>query len=127
MSSSKIVLRILRVCIGVLIVMLVIFGLMRAGSVAYDMGYRVFTEQPVTSAPGRDMVVEVKEGTSALSLGKLLEEKGLVRNAYLFMIQMNLSAYAKKVKPGVYTLNTSQTPKEMLIVMSAGPKEETTE
>lgn len=127
MSSSKIVLKILRVCIGVLIVMLVIFGLMRAGSVAYDMGYRVFTEQPVASAPGRDMVVEVREGTSALSLGKLLEEKGLVRNAHLFMIQMNLSAYAKKVKPGVYTLNTSQTPKEMLIVMSAGPKEETTE
>ena len=27
-------------------------------------------------------------------------------------------AYSKSIKPGVYTLNTSMTPKEMMIVMS---------
>ena len=122
MSASKVVLKILSACISVLIFVLVIFGLIGVGTTAYDIGYRVFTEKPVDNAPGRDVVVEVTSEMSALSLGTVLEEKGLVDNAYLFVIQMKLSAYAKKVKPGLYTLNTSQTAREMLQVMSAEPE-----
>ena len=68
--------------------------------------------------PGRDVIVEVEKGISPLKLGKNLEEKGLIRDAYLFVIQMKLSAYANKVQPGVYTLSTSQTAREMLQIMS---------
>ena len=73
---------------------------------------------------GRDVIVEVKEGTSALSLGKTLKEKGLIRNAYLFVVQMKLSAYADTVKPGIYTLSTTQTAREMLKIMSTATEEE---
>lgn len=119
MSTSKAVLNILSFCISILIFVLVIFGLIQVGGMAYDMGYRVFTEQPMTGEPGRDVVVEVTEHMSAHQLGTVLEEKGLVDNAWLFAVQMQLSAYAKKVNPGLYTLNTSQTAREMLMVMSA--------
>lgn len=127
MSTSKMVLHILNICIGILLFILVVFGLIKLGSAAYDMGYRVYTEQPMTSEPGRDVVVEVAKGMSGLSLGRVLEEKGLVDNAYLFMIQTKLSAYANKVKPGVYTLNTSQTAREMLILMSSDQKSDNKE
>ena len=129
MSASKVVLKILHICIIALLIVLVAFGLLQVGTAAYDMGYRVFTEGSVDSEPGRDVVVEVTEGMSALSLGRLLEEKGLVDSAYVFMAQMKLSVYANKVKPGLYTLNTSQTAEEMLAVMSASdePAEEETE
>lgn len=119
MSASKVVLKILHVCIIVLLIVLIAFGLLQVGTAAYNMGYRVFTEGAVDSEPGRDVVVEVTDGMSALSLGRLLEEKGLVDSAYVFMAQMELSPYAKKVKPGLYTLNTSQTAEEMLAVMAA--------
>lgn len=129
MSSSKVVLRVLYVCIVVLVALLIILGMGRLCYGAYDMGYRIFTEQPVDEVPGRDVIVVVEKGTSSLALGKTMEEKGLVRSAYLFWIQMNLSAYAGKVQPGTYTLSTSQTAREMLKVMSTKPAEdkETTE
>ncbi len=47
----------------------------------------------------------------------LLEEKGLVRDGKLFYLQYKLSAYDNKIQPGVYTLNTSMLPKEMMIEM----------
>lgn len=124
MNASKVVLHILSVCISILVVVLIAFGLVKLGVLAYDTGYRVFTEQPMDIAPGDDVVVEVSEGLSGMELGTLLEEKGLVRDAYLFQIQMKLSVYADKVKPGLYTLNTSQTAREMLQVMAAEPEEE---
>ena len=125
MNASKVVLRILHVCISILVFLLVLFGLVKLGGQAYDLGYRVFTERPMENEPGTDVTVRVSEGMNALSLGTVLEEKGLVRDNKLFAIQMMLSAYAKKVKPGLYTLNTHQTSREMLKVMAAEePKEE---
>lgn len=125
MSASKVVLRILHVCISILVFLLVLFGLIKLGGQAYDLGYRVFTERPMENEPGTDVTVRVSEGMNALSLGTVLEEKGLIRDNKLFAVQMMLSAYAKKVKPGLYTLNTHQTAREMLKVMAAEePKEE---
>lgn len=119
MSASKVVLQILHICVSVLIFLLLLFGLLRLGTGAYDLGYRVFTEKPLEQEPGTDVMVKVTKGMSAFSLGTMLEEKGLVRDGELFALQMMLSDYAKKVKPGVYTLNTGQTAKEMLKVMAA--------
>ena len=128
MRTSKVVLKILNICVSILILILLVMGLVKLGNTSYDMGYRIFSEQPMTSAPGRDVVVEVSSGMSAFALGKLLEEKGLVDSAFLFMIQMKLSAYSNDVNPGTYTLNTSQTVHEMLVIMSAESQiKETTE
>lgn len=124
MSASKVVLNILHTCITILVFILVVYGLMRAGNVAYDMGYRVFTEPAVDSEPGQDVIVEVTQGMSAHSLGVVLEEKGLVEDGNLFAIQMQLSAYAKEIQPGLYTLNTSQTARDMLKVMAESNKPE---
>ena len=51
-------------------------------------------------------------------LGVILEEKGLVRDSRLFYLQLKLSAYSGKIIPGVYTLNTSMTPKDMIVLMA---------
>lgn len=42
----------------------------------------------------------------------------------LFYLQLKLSAYSKKLVPGIYTLNTSMTAKEMMVVMAGKKKEE---
>lgn len=118
MSASKVVLRILHVCITLLIAVLVAVAVLQLGGKAYDLGYRVYTEPPVSKGEGQDKVVEISAGMSASEIGALLEEKGLVRDGTLFMAQMKLSAYDKKVKPGLYTLNTAQTAREMLQLMS---------
>lgn len=124
MSASKVVLNILHVCISILVFLLVVFGLMKLGTAAYDMGYRVFTEKPMENEPGTDVVVNIRQGMNASSIGTVLEEKRLIRDARLFVIQMQISAFGKKIKPGEYTLNTSQTAREMLEVMTAKEPEE---
>lgn len=123
MSASKIVLNILYVCTTILLFVVIAFSLLKLGAASYGMGYRVFTEQPVDHSPGRDVVVEVAKGMSARELGIVLEEKGLVKDANLFLIQMKLFAYSSKIQPGLYTLNTSQTAKDMLSVMAAEQEE----
>lgn len=91
---------------------------------AYDFGYRVFTEAPISPAPGRDVTISYTEGKSFKDLAKSLEEKGLVRDYKLAMVQMYASAYKNTIKPGAYTLNTSMTTEEMMKAMSPGEDEE---
>lgn len=118
MSARKVVMRIVNISFSVLVVVLVIFVLFKAGEYAYDFGYRVYTEKPMQSAPGQDIVVEVEQGMSASDLGKMLEEKKLVRDDKLFAVQLKISAHSKDIKPGIYTLNTSMTSEEMMEIMS---------
>ena len=59
MRSSKIVLKIVGTMLSLLITVLVVVGLFRAGEWAYGFGYRVFTESAVESAPGTDKSVTI--------------------------------------------------------------------
>ena len=99
----------------------------RAGQKAYDFGYRVFAEEAMSSAPGRDVEVSITQGKSAYEVGQMLEEKGLIRDAQLFMLQEKLSGYKDMMQPGIYTLNTSMTAEDMLKIMSASAEEEMNE
>ena len=86
----------------------------------------MFTE-PAVDLPeeGQDKVVSVSSGTKDKELGELLEKKGLIRDAGLFVLQLKLSAYAGKIKEGTYTLSTSMTAYEMMQIMSAEEAEST--
>ena len=53
------------------------------------------------------------------------EGEGLVRDEKLFFAQLKLSAYSGKLKPGIYTLNTSMVTRDMLVVMAAEEEEDT--
>lgn len=118
MRSSKVVLRILSSVLSILFVLLILFGVIRAGKIAYDFGYRIFTEPAMEEAPGKDVTVHVEEDMSDMELGRLLEQKKLVDDGILFAIQLRLSAYSDKIKPGTYTLNTSLTAREMMQLMT---------
>lgn len=119
MDLNKFLFGFISVAFKVMIVLFVIVATVKLGGTGYDFGYRVFTEPAVAKEPGKDVLVQVKDDTSALELGTMLEEKGLVRDGRLFFLQLKLSAYAKKIQPGVYTLNTSMTAKDMMVIMSA--------
>lgn len=127
MKGSKVTLRVLNGALSVLILMLILFMMIKAGDVAYNFGYRIFTEEAVDRKPGHDMTVRLSKGMSEIELGELLEEKGLVENGLLFAAQLRLSPYSKKLKPGKYTLNTSQTATEMMQIMSGEEAKETEE
>ncbi len=129
MQFNKALFKFIKVAFTIMVILLIVYAGVRISKTAYDFGYRVFTETAIDKAPGKDVDIQVTDGMSAKKLGEELEAKGLVRDASLFQIQLKLSAYSKKIKTGVYTLNTSMTPKEMIVVMAgeADSTEEDTE
>ena len=122
-SANKLVFRFVSISFSVLILLVIFIGVFKASAFCYDFGYRIFTEKPMESAPGRDVVVQIDTDDSAFDIGKMLEQKGLVRDSSLYVAQYYLSAYVNDLLPGNYTLNTSMTTKEMLIVMSTAEKD----
>lgn len=116
----------IRIAFLVMIVLVLVYFGIKASRIGYDYGYRVFTESAIDKAPGKDVTVLVEDKMSEMKLAENLEEKGLVRDSHLFYVQLRLSVYHNKLIPGVYTLNTSMEPKEMMAVM-ATPVEEPTE
>ncbi|MCI8635276.1 MAG: endolytic transglycosylase MltG [Eubacterium sp.] len=128
MSARKVVMKIVSISFSILILILLVFVLYRGGQMAYKFGYRVFTEKAVNLPDeGKDKVVTVSSGMGAKELGELLKKKGLIRDANLFVLQLKLSAYAKKIKEGTYTLSTSMTAQEMMQIMSAEADDTETE
>lgn len=119
MRPGKVALKIIHMSLSIVMLLLIVFLLYRGGLLAYDFGYRVYTETAVDmEEDGKDKLVQITSDMSASEIGDLLETKGLVRNRTLFAIQLKMSAYKDKIKAGSYTLNTSMTPREIMQVMS---------
>ncbi len=125
MNVNKALFTFIKIAFSFMIVLILIYGAVRLCSVSYDYGYRLFTEPAMEEEPGRDVLVQVKNDMSERDIAKLFEEKGLVRDANLFYIQLMLSDYKKLIRPGVYTLNTSMKPKELMMAISPEPEEDT--
>lgn len=125
MKLNKLVLKFVSISFSILVMLLVVIGLIKLGSFCYDFGYRVFTEGPVEEKPGTDVTVDVTGNLSEYQIGKLLKKEGLIRDANLFYVQLRMSAYHGKLKTGTYTLNTSMTAKDMMVVMAAESEEST--
>ncbi len=106
--------RVTRLLFAIVIVMVIYVGALTA----YDFGYRLFAEKPISLAPGKDVVVEIKEGMGTSAIADMLEQKGVIRDALVFNIQNRLSHYKGSFRAGTYTLNTSMDNEEIMAILS---------
>lgn len=107
---------------AVILVVLVIV-LFKIGGKAYEFGFRIFTEEPMSEAPGRDIQITVSKSDKMKDVADVLVEKGLIRDATLFRIQAKFTTQTGDLLPGIYTLNTSMTAEDMFAVLLAGEQE----
>lgn len=91
---------------------------------AYDFGYRVFADEPMSAAGGRTITVGIAEDADITDIAKMLEEKGLISDYRLFIVQELLSAQHDKIKPGIYDLSTDMKAEEMLEILASESEEE---
>ena len=103
--------------VRVALVMLCVICISNFAGKAYDFGFRIFTEEPMSNPPGRDINIVVNESDSQSDIIQMLEDKGVIRDHLLFTIQKKLSIYKKNIKPGSYTVNTSMNTDEILAVL----------
>lgn len=127
MNGKYLAVTVVETIIKVVVIAAVIVFVMRGVTVAYDFGYRVFADEPVSISDGRTITVGVAEGASVKDVAEMLEEKGLIEDAKLFVVQELLSAYHDKILPGIYDLSTDMKAEEMLEIMSTPVEESDSE
>ena len=92
---------------------------------AYDFGYRVFAEEPVSSPEAAKAIsIYIPENATAMEVGEVLEEKGLIRDARLFLVQELLSGHHNELREGRYELSSDMKPEDMIKILTAEPPEE---
>ena len=106
-----------------LLIVLISIGLYHFGTFAFTFGRQIYSEEGITAAPGKDVAVVVSEGESVKEVAQMLERFGLIRNAYVFMVQERLSRYHGQIQPGNYVLNTSQSGNTMIAILSGHTEE----
>lgn len=101
----------------VFLVALVILFVTVGGGVAF-VAYEFMSSRP--SSVSQDVVYEVTPGKGFSSVAKELEEKGLIKDAFLFNIYARLTGERAKLKVGEYLLKTNMVPTEVMAVISSG-------
>lgn len=126
MNAKQLLGAICAMIVKVALAALIIVAVFRLAVFAYDFGYQVFVDLPVSEGEGRTVSVTVSEGQGDMELAKMLEEQGLIRDAKVFFIVMLLSKDREKdvLKPGVYELSTAMNSEEMYEVFYNSKNEE---
>lgn len=119
-DAKRVLQSIFRMVITIAVIMVLVRLIYGGMNKAYDYGYRIFADEPITPPPGEDKYVGIVEGNTVMEIGEKLEENNLIRSARLFYFQELLSVYHGKLQSGAYVLNTEMTPYEMMAVMAAG-------
>lgn len=124
MKARDIVISVCETILKVAIIAVIVMFIYRGALLAYDYGYRIFEEAPMSEGEGREVVITIPEGMSAKEMGELLFKRGLIRDEKLFRIQYFLSEYKEELLPGTYALRTNMTVEEMLQAMTISSDEE---
>lgn len=125
MKSGNLIAAVLGAVFRVVVAIAAVYLIYQGAILCYNYGYRIFTEPAVSAGEGRSVTVAVTDDMSPKEIGQLFENKGLVRDGTLFMLQYYLSEYVKDVRPGIFELSTSMTAEEMMEAMTV--TEETAE
>jgi len=120
-STMKITDVIVAVCgtiVKIALIIVMVVAIYRGASLAYNYGYRIFEEAPVSSGEGYTITVKITENMSAKEMGKMLADKGLIRDEKLFVLQYMFSEFKDDLLPGEHDLSTAMTVEEMMEEMT---------
>lgn len=122
MNAKYLVVTVVEMIIKVAVIAAFVVYVFRGAALAYDFGYRVFADEPVSAAGGRTMTIGIGADMSVKDIAQMLEEKGLIEDANLFIVQELLSAYHGDILPGIYDLSTDMSAEQMLEIMATPPE-----
>ena len=117
MKGKQIIFAVVGTVVKVVVAAVVLMFIYRYAIVAYDSGYRLFGETAIDEEPGREVSLVVSKGDTAEKIGEMMEQKGLIRDSWLYIVHEKLSDLENGVAPGTYELNTAMTVEEMVEIM----------
>ncbi|MBD5106451.1 MAG: endolytic transglycosylase MltG [Lachnospiraceae bacterium] len=124
MSAKQVAGAFLGIVFKIVIWAIIIMVVYKYAIYGYSFGFQVFSDRPVAAAStGVTINVPILEGKSNMEIARLLKEKGLIEDANVFYVQLMLSDYKDKIKPGIYDFSTTMTAEEMIKLMAEDPNE----
>lgn len=91
---------------------------------AYAEGYGLFVQKGL-DRPGdahSEMVTLTEEdASSALKVGKILEEMNLISNRYAFAVKAKLTGHSHTMLPGTFIISSDMTMEQILEKLSVDP------
>lgn len=121
-TKNNALLGMLDTVVKIAFVIAIVVIILRGSKLAYNYGYQIFNQKPVSSGEGRTVTITVESGEGSKAIGAKLAEAGLITDKNLFFLQEKFSEYSGMEKPGEYELSTSMTPEQMLEIMAGGEK-----
>ena len=99
----------------VLAILLFLLGICLIGA---SVTYSVMTS-PMDTSSKQKIEVLVPKGMTALNVGKVLEQKGLIRNAFFFTIYVTLNG-VNAIKADVYYMTKKMSMKQIVALLEKG-------
>ncbi|WP_197028410.1 aminodeoxychorismate lyase [Bacillus sp. EB01] len=66
-------------------------------------------EAPSNAKPVTKVVINVSDGMTSINVGRALEQAGIVKDAFAFSKDIEKKGLMKKLRPGVYMVDSSMT------------------
>ena len=74
---------------------------------------------PVDAKDKKDIVVEIKSGTSSTEIGNILKQKGLIKSVFVYRVYLKTN-HVNSLKASKYTFNKSMSLAEIVKVLQEG-------
>ena len=101
MNARKFVLGLLDTAVKIAFVVIVVMLMSKYSKVAYNYGYRIFNQVPVSSGTGRTVSVTISDGDSAKKIAEKLSNVGLITDKNLFVVQEMFLRMAGGLAPDI--------------------------
>lgn len=76
--------------------------------------------QPVDPQSGDSVVLEIPQGSGTATIASLLEENGLIKDAFVFRLKSKLSGYDGDFKAGTYTFSPAMDMGQIMEIILSG-------
>jgi UPF0755 protein len=114
--TLKITSFILRLLMNIIFYVLVVILIINVSKKAYEFTYQLYGPDTVDAAPGRDIILQIKQGESSMDVASKLELNQAIDNKYSFYFKTKLQNLS--IMPGTYEINSSMTYEEILAVIT---------
>ena len=93
---------------------------------AYAEGYGLFVQKSLDSpgdvqAHSEMVTISEEDASSALRVGKILEDMDLISSRYSFAVKARLTGYSHSILPGDYIISSDMTAEQILEKLSVDP------
>ena len=112
---KKVISTILGLGVNIIIYVVAIFILFRAGALAYEFSYEVFGEPVVSEYADEEIRIEIKDGDGSKTVAQKLKDAGAINSEWAFILKSRLSK--ANLMPGVYVVKASMSADDMIELM----------